>query len=337
MYYFRLFLCVLTVITAAPLFAQTINPYARLTDPLAISRLDEPDFAPIRLAYGFRGGWWGADSSEPGYDIFAQDTGVGIITHLFVTSRVPDSSTTFKLYVDGNLFRMATRQSFYDTNDGYMENPLDTIIGEARLCDVQIPYHNGFKLLTKDLGSWYDYGWRPLPSNADIPSGDNLNFAVLIKEEAQADSVYRNPSSIWRGITGVDSGYEALLRSGIGSTLLTINGSNIVKNFWLLPSYYDSTLDSVWLDIYWDGEATPSISTSLLSLFGQSYDFRDLHSLPIDFTRDSGFTMRLPMPFARSMRIAFRNNSSKPVTLQGKVSFIPQPVDRDTLGYLHAI
>ncbi len=216
------------------------------------------------------------------------------------------------------------------------KNPLDTIIGEARLCDVQIPYHNGFKLLTKDLSTWYDYGWRPLSSNADLPSSDALNSTVLLQEESQADSVYSNPPSIWKGILGDDSGYEALLKSGADSTLLTINGSNIVKNFWLLPSYYDSTLDSVWLDMYWDGEATPSVSTSLLSLFGQSYDFRDLHSLPIDFTQDSGFTMRFPMPFARSMRIAFRNNSSKPVTLRGKVSLIPQAVDRDTFGYFHA-
>jgi Protein of unknown function (DUF2961) len=336
MRYFHPFLCVLAFITTAPLFAQTINPYARLSDPLAISRLAEPDFAPIRLTFGYGSGWWGADTAEPDYNIFAQDTGAGIITHLFVTSRLPDSLTTFKLYVDGNLIRTAAMQSFYDTNDGYLQNPLDTIIGEARLCDVQIPYHNGFKLITKDLNSWYDYGWRPLPSNVNLPSGDGLNSSILLQEEAQADSIYRNPSLLWHGTTGIDSSYESLINPGVDTALLTINSSNIVKNFWLLPSYYDSTLDSVWLDIYWDGEATPSISTSLLSLFGQSYDFRDLHSLPIDFTQDSGFTMRLPMPFASSMRVAFRNNSSKPVTIQGKVSLIPQAVDRDTFGYLHA-
>ncbi len=326
----------LILVLGSKLHAQTINPYLRMIDPLAIARLDEPDFYPIRVSYGYLGSWWGEDSTNPGYTIFAQDTGAGIITHLFVTSRVPDSLTTFKLYVDGYLLRMATMQNFYDSTDGYLSNPFDTIIGEARLCDVQIPYHHGFKLLSKDPITWYDYAWRPLPASLNIPPTGGLRTESLLQEEEQADSVYYNPRSIWKGMPGTDSSFGGELNPGQGSTLFTVNGSNIVKRFWLLPSYYDSTLDSVWLDIYWDGEAIPSISTSLLSLFGQSYDFRDLHSLPIDFTQDSGFELRLPMPFAHSMRIAFRNNSSKPITMLGRVSLMPQSVDPDSFGYLHA-
>ncbi len=334
MRYSHSFLCVLAFTAAAPLFAQTINPYSRLVDPLAISRLNEPDFAPLRQAYGWGYAW------DSNYYVTAQDTGVGIITHLWLTSLLPDSETGLKLIVDGQELRSATFQNFFDHPDGNMRNPFDTIIGEARLCDVQISYQKGFQLLTKCPGTssalWYDFAWRPLPASVDLPFSDGLNTLVFLQDELQADSVYRNPSLLWRGTTGVDSSYKALLTSGADSTLLTIKGSNIVRSFRLLPSYYDSTLDSVWLDIYWDGEASPSFSTSLLSLFGQSYDFRDLHSLPIEFTQDSGFEMRLPMPFASSMRIAFRNISSKPVTIQGKVSLIPQAVDRDTFGYLHA-
>ncbi len=336
MRYFRAFVSVLALVSSLPLSAQTINPYNRMVDPLALAKLNEPDFAPLKLSFGYLTAWWQPDTTDPGYYLYAFDTGAGIITHLFVTSRVPDSQTTYKLFVDGSLLRTATMQNFFDSTKGFFNNPLDTIIGEARLGDVQIPYHHGFKLTLKDPIIWYDYAWRPLPSSANLLPSCNLNSSVLLQEESQADSVYRNPLLLWKGVVGHDSSFSAIVGSGSNSTLLTINGSNIVKNIWLLPSYYDTTLDSVWLDIYWDGEATPSVSTSLLSLFGQSYDFRDLHSLPIDFSQDSGFTMRLPMPFASSMRIVFRNASSKLISIQGRVSLVPQTVDLDTFGYLHA-
>src|ERR1019366_3188253 len=67
-----------------------------------------------------------------------------------------------------------------------------------------------------------------------------------------------------------------------------------------------------------------------------SFTFQNLHSLAIDFTKDSGFTMRLPIPFAHSMRMAIRNLSQKSCALTFSISYVSQEVDVTKLGYLHA-
>jgi hypothetical protein len=320
-----------------PARAQTIDPYQRLVDPLALARIDNPDFGPLRLSWGL-GYAYGPDTANPGYYIYAEDTGAGIITHLFVTDWAADSTTDFKLFIDGTLVCTETMQNFFDSTDGFLRNPLDTIICLARLCDVQIPYQHGFKLSfkTPQYTTWYDYAWRPLPSDADLPSGEDIHSPVLLQEESQAEAIYRDPSLLWQGTSGTDSNFSATINPGTDTTVLTLAGSNIVRDFRLVPSNYDTTLDSVWLEIYWDGAAAPAISTPLVALFGQSFDFRDLHSVPIDFTKDSGFEMRLPMPFAHSMQVEIQNRSSKPISIRGKTSFFPSAIDRSQFGYLHA-
>jgi hypothetical protein len=317
-----------------------INPYSRLVDPLAIARLDAPDFGPLRMTYGMGFGW-AEDSNYPGYRVFAEDTGAGILTHLFFTARTPDTATGYKLIVDQQLLRSASGYDFYRRPAGYLHAPLDTTIGEARLCDVQIPYHHGFRLLykTNDYHSWFDYGWRPLPSNANLPA-DSLSSPILEQEQQQGIAVFDNPSLLWQGLTGHDTSVWIGVPAGHDTDLLTITGSAVVERLWLDAIQYDSVLDSVWLDIYYDGEGmmghAPSISTPLLALFGQSFDFRELHALPIDFSKDSGFTMRLPMPFARGLRVALRNRSSHDVAPRCSIRYLPQAVDRAKLGYLHA-
>src|ERR1017187_7811087 len=209
MRYLLILACAFGVSAAVPLTAQTINPYLRLTDPLAIARLDEPDFAPLRYDANEWAGGTGGDSMYPGYSIVAQDTGAGIITHLFVITRTPDSLTGYKLIVDGQILRSATDSQFYLKPSGFFHSPLDTIIGEARLGDVQIPYRNGFELLFKSTGYyWSDYGWRPLQVSDALPDA-SLNSNVLSEEESQAAAVYKNPSLLWQGTSGRDTALSA--------------------------------------------------------------------------------------------------------------------------------
>ena len=317
--------------------AQTLNPYARMVDPLAIARLDAPDFAPTRLTYGMGFGY-GEDPDYPGYYRYGADTGAGIFTHFFFTARTPDSVTDYKLFIDGQLFRSGSYDDFYNKPIGYMHGPFDTTIGEARLADVQIPYHNGFKILykTNDFHTWFDYGWKPLPHSVMLPS-DTLGSPDLEAEEQAAIKVFNNPASIWQGTVGRDTSVWIGVRAGKDTTLLTLTGPAVISKFWINPVGYDTTLDSVWLDIYYDGADHPAFSSPFLALFGQTFDFREWHSLPMDFSKDSGFTMRLPMPFAHSVRFAIRNRSSHDVAPKCSVTYIAQAVDPAKLGYLHAV
>jgi hypothetical protein len=220
---------------------------------------------------------------------------------------------------------------------GYMHNPFDTIIGEARLCDVQIPYHNGFKLLykTNNYATWFDYGWKPLPSNTLLPSSDLFSPELQLEEDSAVITFY-HPVHLWQGWPAQDTFMNAILAFSGDSAILNLTGPSVISCLKLIPDSYDTSLDSVWIEMYWDGSLSPDFSAPLLALFGQSYDFRPLHSLPIDFSQDSGFEMRFPMPFQSGARIVLTNRSHKPHEIALTVRHSSYPVDRSSLGYLHA-
>jgi hypothetical protein len=71
--------------------AQSVDPYARLTDPFALARLNNSDFAPLSGTWGF-GISTIVDSQYPDYRVAAYDTGAGFITHLFATYRIHHAS-----------------------------------------------------------------------------------------------------------------------------------------------------------------------------------------------------------------------------------------------------
>jgi hypothetical protein len=322
------------VVSAA---AQTINLYNRLIDPLALARLDEPDFARTRQTYGLGLGIKPSDT-DPGYWVCAEDTGAGVITHMFATARTPDSLTQYRLYVDGKLLRAAELDSFYANPLGQMRPPFDTIVGEARLCDVQIPYSHGFRLLYKSTDSriFFNYGWRPLSSSVVLPPTGNLASTEILKEQSRAEEVYRDPAKLWAGFGGQDTIWSAQLMSGAVRTVLSLHGPAILREFKLAIDTYTVALDSVWLEFYYDGNSSPAFSAPLMALFGQSYDFRPLKSLPIVFSPDSGFVMRFAMPFVHSLQVRMRNSSGRTFSVTGSAIWRPYPVTRERYGYLHA-
>jgi len=326
----------LFVTAATSAVAQPVNPYARLTDPLALARLDNPDFGPLSGTWGF-GTWSIPDQAYPDYRIAAQDTGAGILAHLFSTYRIPDSLVSYKLIVDGKPFRTAYGNDFFASPAGMLHGPLDTLLCEARLCDVQIPYHHGFRLLYKSTyWAFQAYQWRPLNGLTSLPDAI-LSNAALSDQQAAADSIYLDPSKLWKGFTVRDTQFKAQVLPHNARTLCYIERSAIANRLHLLPERSGASFDSIWLDIHWDGEARPSFSAPLSALFCHDTSLAQFHSLPIEFSRDSGFTMRLPMPFAVSMRVAIRNISSFPIIVAGAVSYHPQKVDRNQYGYLHAV
>lgn len=315
---------------AASVHAQTVNPYERLLDPVALTQLDNSDFGPIKLTSGMGFGIR-PDTDNPGYFVYAEDTGSGILTHLFATARTPDSVTRFRLYIDGALRREATLDGLFSERVGLLRQPLDTIIGEARLCDVQIPFKRGFKISykTDDRFTFYNYGWRSLPANIQFP--DSASLTAL---QAQAEAVFLDPSK--RGIElGADTSMRALLYPG-DSLTLTLSGPSMIEPLKLSVDHYDGSLDSVWLFVYWDDEVEPSIAAPLMAVFGQNPRFPSIESIALQFSKADGLILHLPMPFARSARFVIVNSSSSTLQSSLAIRHRSRP-DIEGRGYLHAV
>src|ERR1035437_7523666 len=82
--------------------AQVIDLYSRMVDPRGIARRDTPDTSRIQ-AIAFHGdAKWNTDSIDHIPDV-AKDTGSGVITHIWSTAGVPDTTVTLWLYVNDTL------------------------------------------------------------------------------------------------------------------------------------------------------------------------------------------------------------------------------------------
>ena len=78
--------------------------------------------------------------------------------------------------------------------------------------------------------------------------------------------------------------------------------------------------DSVWMQIFWDGEPTPSFSAPLRALFGTDRQLLPYHALPLGTVTTDAETIfynNFPMPF-QSARIVFLNDRAEtlPLTLE---------------------
>lgn len=78
--------------------------------------------------------------------------------------------------------------------------------------------------------------------------------------------------------------------------------------------------DSVWLQVFWDGESQPSMNASLRAMFSTAEKLLPYRSLPIGFIDsliEHQFYLNFPMPF-RSARIVFLNERAEtlPLTLE---------------------
>ena len=95
----RLLLFTVAIICiASDLLHAQLNLYSRLTHPRTRARLDGPDSQPLRYACRF--GFPPERDASDQYSIIAQDTGAGIISHIWTATDVSDTLIFIKLYID---------------------------------------------------------------------------------------------------------------------------------------------------------------------------------------------------------------------------------------------
>src|SRR5579883_3597921 len=128
--------------------AQVIDLYSRITDPRGIAILSVPDSSPTRSVCFHGDARWKLDSTDMS-GIVAEDTGSGVITHIWSTANVDDSLVTMKLYIDDTLLISDHYREFFSTLPNAFRPPLDTFANGAYTWDVQIAYHHGFNWTLK--------------------------------------------------------------------------------------------------------------------------------------------------------------------------------------------
>ena len=96
-----------------------------------------------------------------------------------------------------------------------------------------------------------------------------------------------------------------------------------------------TVLNQTWIQIFWDGEKTPSVSAPLGSFFGMGqFGSYPTHGLVVGMDAANEMYMYLPMPFQHSALIQLWNRGTTAVSGVGyNVQYQPYTGSFSQLGY----
>ena len=128
------------------------------------------------------------------------------------------------------------------------------------------------------------------------------------------------------------------LQPGETAVLADIQGAGTIRHTWMtFPPAPPEVMRAMWMEVFYDGAAEPSISVPCLDFFALP------HGRPVAFDsamvsvhEGRGFNAYFPMPFRRAFRMALTNGSPRPMDLYYQLDFTRQAELPADAGYLHA-
>lgn len=322
--------------------AQELNYYERLTDPRAITRLDNIDNEPVRISAAVG---WPKGERDPidGFHILAQDTGAGVITHIWTQlHQQQDSLTFFRIRVDDSLVAEGHLYSFFKQNNGAFRAPLDSVCSGAQVCDLQIPYKRNFRVTY--YADWnvcclfWAVEYRRIRDSNYVESFRNPPSDSYMQQLQMAEARMHQTGTIWDNTNTKRINISEALPARDTLVLADIDGSGIIQTLNILPSVIDSSiLRKITLAMYWDGSPFPSVEVPLPDFFGAGAGLRNINSFYQYVTKGGEFTSYFPMPFQYKGKIVLINNSDFSPSILAEVKYSEETVDREKVGYFIAL
>ncbi|MDP4233539.1 MAG: DUF2961 domain-containing protein [Bacteroidota bacterium] len=288
--------------------AQTLDPYRRINDPLAIADLGGADSGSNLVAFKT-----GTDTLE------ASDTGSGIIRSLWaVYSNGADPNTdTMELWVDDSLLVHGSVRDFFTLPHGLISAPFDTASSGAEVCEVQIPFRRNFRWTHHGEWHWSCAIWQHVDtSRTALP---RLGSPELAADHLTATAKYGS-SNRYKRISPTN--FNLHVSPGDTAVVVNLSGPAYLEQIHLsVPAAKATLLDHLWINIYWDYSPSSSVSMLLSDLFGVSSGGKDIHSMFISVDTAAGsYNLTFPMPFKVNARIAVVNLSENPIDLSGAIT-----------------
>jgi len=310
--------CLIAFASLSGARAQTLDPYRRINDPLAIADLGGPDSGRIMRDYSACGNDGPFDWD--GYTIQAQDSGTGIIRHLWVvyTGGANPDTDYMKLWVDDSLLIDGSVRQFFSVTHGLISSPLDTSSSGAEVCDVQIPYFKNFKWTHHGDWHWRGSEWQHIDtSKTALPKVGSTTLAI----EQSAANINYWKTDPWQA--GNTISFQKDISSGDTMLLADIQGpAYIQKLHFQFAGLNTAVLQQLWISLYWDKCPTPSISLPLSDLFGITMGATDINAFRIFVDNANGtLDLTFPMPFKVDARLTILNQSNRIVSMQGTISY----------------
>lgn len=252
-----------------------------------------------------------------------------------------------KIYLDG-----ATEPAVDLPFDGYFNHQHEPFTRPAlvhttargRNCYVPIPFKKSCKITAKgDWGRYYHFTYTTYPKGTVLPTFIRELSTEENKALDEANEILSNPGPFMpRRDRGGKFDKVSLKVSGDELSGMMINQPGAITTIRakvdnLPPSPDDRTvLREMTLQIYWDGEETPSVWAPFGDFFGTAPGANPYLSLPCGLTKDGWWYCHWYMPFAKQAEIMVRNDSTVEREVELEVVHVPLKGDVGKLGRFHA-
>lgn len=130
----------------------------------------------------------------------------------------------------------------------------------------------------------------------------------------------------------------AILAPGERRVLASIQGPGTVRHVWMAVDWWSpAVMRSLRWEVFYDDLPEPSISVPVLDFFGHAHGrVAEFVSQLLTGQIGRGLNSHIPMPFGRSIRIEFANESDRHTTLFFQLDYTLEPDRTGTDSYLHA-
>lgn len=293
---------------------------------------------------------WDANGDWTGYlykqadggRVIAEMEGPGYINRMWMAY---SWSGKVKIYIDGadtpvidTEFRNLFNGNVFDC-DELAYSPVkinDKMAGFD--CYVPITYNKSCKVVIYDSAtdrfgdfSYYIIGYTSLADNAGVES-----FTYPLSEEnsralESANNIFKSRSEPEDESDMVKN--HISVEKGETKTLFEDSGENAVSYFSITPkedkeNFAETTIPSdLLLSIYWDGEESPSVLTTIGDFFGSPYGLCEYSSFVSGVTSDGSMYSRWFMPYSDSVKITVTNLSEESITFTSGVKTTPPGSD----------
>jgi hypothetical protein len=127
------------------------------------------------------------------------------------------------------------------------------------------------------------------------------------------------------------------LRAGERVVLADLEGPGVVRHIWMtFPPAPPQDTRGIWMEIFYDDAAEPSVSVPCLDFFGLP------HGRPVPYAsalttipEGRGLNAYFPMPFRGRMRVELTNGSSRSIELYYQIDYTRQRELPADVGLLH--
>lgn len=289
--------------------------------------------------------------SEPGWVVLAEAKGPGVVRRFWMTGA--EEGHRVRVFFDGE-------------RTPRIDAPFDSLFGEnwpwvfplaqyANLCAssyVPLTFNRSIRIETQEPNLNPIWGLRRIFHQINIetmPPGVRVQTYPAAWTDADREAIEK-VVALWRksvlppNIVWADSDPQPVrIEPGAEAEVFTASGPLMLSSWRLAlgpaepAGWSPLELRDMWqdvvLEVCYDGQVKPSISTPLGDFFGNTAGLRNRGSLFLA-GGESGCECRMPMPFAKAIRLTLRNGADRPVS--ARFAAATANVSPGPWGYLHA-